>query len=93
VRDYLRIRRKGRNTFIVFCRVARTRIDFRDSGSIALPHLISADAQKLGGSKGCKIRAARLTPERTRVIVGKAALGRWAKARNEPSRGDLQDKI
>jgi len=36
---------------------------------------------KLGGSKGGKIRASRLTPERRREIARKAVLARWAKAK------------
>jgi hypothetical protein len=32
---------------------------------------------KLGGSKGGKIRAANLTPERRKEIAQKAALSRW----------------
>jgi hypothetical protein len=36
---------------------------------------------KLGGSKGGKIRAARLTPERRSEIARKAVLARWAKAK------------
>jgi hypothetical protein len=38
---------------------------------------------KLGGSKGGKIRAARLTPERRQEIARKAVLARWAKARKK----------
>ena len=38
---------------------------------------------KLGGSKGGKIRAARLTPERRREIARKAVLARWAKAKQK----------
>jgi len=34
---------------------------------------------KLGGSKGGKIRAARLSPERRSEIARKAVLARWAK--------------
>lgn len=34
---------------------------------------------KLGGAKGGKIRAERLTPERRQEIAKKAALARWAK--------------
>jgi hypothetical protein len=34
---------------------------------------------KLGGSKGGKIRAARLTAERRREIARKAVMTRWAK--------------
>lgn len=36
---------------------------------------------KLGGSKGGKIRAAKLTPEKRSEIARKAVLARWAKAR------------
>jgi len=36
---------------------------------------------KLGGSKGGKIRAARLTAEQRREIARKAVLVRWAKAK------------
>lgn len=38
---------------------------------------------KLGGSKGGKIRAAKLTPEKRQEIARKAVLARWAKAKNE----------
>jgi hypothetical protein len=38
---------------------------------------------KLGGSKGGKIRAERLTAERRREIARKAVLARWAKARGK----------
>lgn len=34
---------------------------------------------RLGGSKGGKIRAARLSPERRREIAKKAIAARWAK--------------
>jgi hypothetical protein len=34
---------------------------------------------RLGGSKGGKIRAERLTPERRKEIARKAVLTRWAK--------------
>jgi len=36
---------------------------------------------KLGGSKGGKIRAARLSPEKRQEIARKAVLARWAKAK------------
>jgi len=36
---------------------------------------------KLGGSKGGKMRAERLTPERRKEIARKAVLARWAKQR------------
>jgi hypothetical protein len=38
---------------------------------------------KLGGSKGGKIRAARLSPERRRDIARRAVLARWAKAKKK----------
>jgi len=38
---------------------------------------------KLGGSKGGKIRASRLTPEQRREIARKAVIARWAKAKNK----------
>jgi hypothetical protein len=47
---------------------------------------------KLGGSKGGKIRAARLTPARRSEIARKAVLARWAKAREKAQQKDLQDK-
>jgi len=47
---------------------------------------------KLGGSKGGKIRAAKLTPEKRREIARKAVLARWAKARERAKQSDLQDK-
>jgi hypothetical protein len=47
---------------------------------------------KLGGSKGGKIRAANLTPEKRREIARKAVLARWAKAREKAQRKDSQDK-
>ncbi len=36
---------------------------------------------KLGGSKGGRARAARLSPERRKEIAQRAAEARWAKAR------------
>ena len=38
---------------------------------------------KLGGSKGGKARAARLSPERRKGIAQQAAEARWAKARKD----------
>jgi hypothetical protein len=43
---------------------------------------------KLGGSKGGKIRAARLTPERRSEIARKAVLARWAKAKRKAQRSE-----
>jgi hypothetical protein len=48
---------------------------------------------KLGGSKGGKIRAARLTPEERSEIARKAVLARWAKAREKAQRRNPQGKI
>ena len=47
---------------------------------------------KLGGSKGGKIRAAKLTPEERSDIARKAVLVRWAKAKERARQSDLQDK-
>jgi hypothetical protein len=47
---------------------------------------------KLGGSKGGKIRAAKLTPEERSEIARKAVLARWAKARKKSQQKDLQAK-
>ncbi len=43
------------------------------------PHAVALG--KMGGSKGGKIRAARLTPEQRSEIARKAVLTRWAKAK------------
>jgi hypothetical protein len=48
---------------------------------------------KLGGSKGGKIRAARLTAEERSEIARKAVLARWAKAKEKAPRKNLQDKV
>jgi hypothetical protein len=48
---------------------------------------------KLGGSKGGKIRAAKLTAEERSEIARNAVLARWAKAREKSPRKNLQDKI
>jgi hypothetical protein len=47
---------------------------------------------KLGGSKGGKIRAAKLTPEERSEIARKAVLVRWAKTRERARQKDRQDK-
>ena len=47
---------------------------------------------KLGGSKGGKIRAAKLTPEERSKIARNAVLARWAKVRGSAQRKDLRDK-
>ena len=48
---------------------------------------------KLGGSKGGKMRAARLTPEERSEIARKAVTVRWDKAREKAKRKAPQDKI
>jgi hypothetical protein len=48
---------------------------------------------KLGGSKGGKIRAAKLTAEERSEIARKAVLARWAKAKEKAPRKNLQDKV
>jgi len=45
------------------------------------PHAVALG--KMGGSKGGKTRAARLTAERRREIARKAVLARWAKQRSK----------
>jgi len=47
---------------------------------------------KLGGSKGGKIRAARLTPAQRSEIARKAVQARWAKARERAQQKDRRDK-
>ena len=47
---------------------------------------------KLGGSKGGKIRAAKLTPEERSEIARKAVLARWAKAREKARQNDVRTK-
>jgi hypothetical protein len=41
------------------------------------PHAVALG--KLGGSKGGRLRAAKLTPERRQEIARKAVLARWSK--------------
>ncbi len=45
------------------------------------PHAVALG--KIGGAKGGKIRAAKLTAERRREIARKAVLARWEKAKEE----------
>lgn len=45
------------------------------------PHAVALG--KIGGAKGGKIRAAKLSPERRREIARKAVLTRWAKHRDK----------
>jgi hypothetical protein len=40
---------------------------------------------KLGGSKGGKARAAKMTPEERSEAARKAAMARWAKRRQQES--------
>ncbi len=47
---------------------------------------------KLGGSKGGKIRAARLTSAERREIARNAVLARWAKAREKAQQKEPQNK-
>jgi hypothetical protein len=47
---------------------------------------------KLGGSKGGKIRAAKLTPEERREIARNAVLARWAKAKEKARQKNPQDE-
>jgi hypothetical protein len=45
------------------------------------PHAVALG--KMGGSKGGKLRAARLTPERRSEIARKAVLARWEKEKRK----------
>jgi hypothetical protein len=45
------------------------------------PHAVALG--KMGGSKGGKTRAARLSPEERSASAQKAALARWAKQKKE----------
>ena len=45
------------------------------------PHAVALG--KMGGSKGGRIRATKLSPERRREIARKAVLTRWAKKNNK----------
>lgn len=48
------------------------------------PHAVALG--KMGGSKGGKKRAARLTPEQRSESARKAALARWAKVKKTTSK-------
>jgi hypothetical protein len=48
------------------------------------PHAVALG--KRGGSKGGKLRAAKLSAERRSEIARKAVLARWAKARQKEGR-------
>jgi hypothetical protein len=45
------------------------------------PHAVALG--KIGGAKGGKMRATRLSPERRSEIARKAVLARWAKRKNQ----------
>jgi hypothetical protein len=45
------------------------------------PHAVALG--KMGGSKGGKVRASKLSPERRREIARKAVLARWARRKKE----------
>jgi len=45
------------------------------------PHAVALG--KMGGSKGGKIRAAKLTPEERSASARKAAVARWSKERKK----------
>jgi hypothetical protein len=45
------------------------------------PHAVALG--KMGGAKGGKVRAAKLTPERRQEIARKAVMSRWAKHRKK----------
>jgi hypothetical protein len=47
---------------------------------------------KLGGSKGGKIRAARLTPEQRREIARKAVTARWARVKEKAQQKKRPDE-
>ena len=51
------------------------------------PHAMALG--KMGGSKGGKARAARLTPEERSASAQKAALARWAKAKRMKGKKEL----
>jgi len=48
------------------------------------PHAVALG--KLGGAKGGKVRAAKLTPERRSEIARKAVSARWAKVKKNQER-------
>jgi hypothetical protein len=48
------------------------------------PHAMALG--KMGGAKGGKTRAARLTPEERTSSARKAALARWAKVKKEKAK-------
>jgi hypothetical protein len=45
---------------------------------------------KLGGSKGGKVRAARLSAEQRTEIARKAVMARWAKERARKKQGNIK---
>lgn len=50
------------------------------------PHAVALG--KMGGAKGGKARAAKLSPERRREIARKAVLSRWAKHKNKEEKSE-----
>ena len=62
----------------------------RPHSTASAPHAVALG--KMGGSKGGKRRAANLTPEERSASSRKAALAKWAKAREKAQQKDLQDK-
>lgn len=48
------------------------------------PHAVALG--KMGGAKGGRVRAARLTPEQRSEIARKAVSARWAKAKKNQER-------
>jgi hypothetical protein len=50
------------------------------------PHAVALG--KIGGAKGGKMRAAKLSPERRREIARKAVLTRWAKQKNKEQKSE-----
>ncbi len=53
----------------------------RKTKKVKNPHAVALG--KMGGSKGGRIRAQRLSPEQRREIARKAILARWAKHRKQ----------
>ena len=50
------------------------------------PHAVALG--KRGGSKGGKLRAEKLSPERRREIARKAVLARWAKHKKDQRKSE-----
>ena len=54
------------------------------------PHAVALG--KMGGSKGGKVRAAKLTPQQRSDIARKAVLARWAKVKKLRDQKEADDK-